>query len=348
MKYLNLLTITFVSFLSTSSLVASSNSSITDIESDFTLIDAPTKISGYSLGDISTHLELLGEGYRINDEKEEALSRLKEKGFDISHPSDKEPKLVSLKQGDDVYLLYLGAQQEDLNSCYKFFGTFLPYANGRVHRGFANRFHDAWDDIYIDISKYALSIGKKITDLNYKISGHSMGGALAVLAALRLNVVSFNSKVTDHIQVITFGSPRVFDFDTAKQYEQLLGHSTLRVVHEGEGMVPSFPCSSNGSMHVGVLFETPKPGVSEITLKSLQHTYPAYRDSLSKSTSDTLNKALDLVQSYDYFGSAWSGLKNILGTPRSYLYDYFSDTLIEHIDQEKIEEVKEIEKIEEL
>lgn len=313
--------------------MATSSSDSIDIESDFILLDAPTKIGGYSLGDISTHLELLGEGYRINSEKEDALSRLQEKGFDVSNPSDKEPKLVSLKQGDDVYLLYLGAQQEDLSSCHKFFGTFLPYANGRVHRGFANRFHEAWDDIYIDISKYALSIGKKVTDLNYKISGHSMGGALAVLAALRLNVVSFNSELTDHIQVVTFGSPRVFDFETAKQYEQLLGNSTLRVVHEGEGIVPSFPCSSNGSKHVGILFETPKPGINEITLKRLQHTYPAYRDSLSKSTSDTLKGALDLVPSYDYFGSAWSGLKNIIGTPRSYLYDYFSEELIEHVEK---------------
>ena len=339
MKYLNLVTLSFTLLFSTSNLMATSSNDLTDIESDFTFIDRPTKIGGYSLGDISSCLELLGEAYRINNEKEDALSRLQEKGFDVSHPSNKEPKLVSLKKGDDIYLLYLGAQQEDLNSCQQFFGTFLPYATGRVHGGFANRFHDAWDDIYIDISKYALSIGKKVTDLNYKISGHSMGGALAVLAGLRLNVVSFNSKPTDHIQVITFGSPRVFDFETAKQYEQLLGHSTLRVVHEDEGMVPSFPCSTNGSMHVGFLFETPKPGINEITLKRLQHTYPAYRDSLSKSAPETLNKALDLVPSYDYFGSAWSGFKNILGTPRSYLYDYLSHKLIEHIDQEKLGEL---------
>ena len=99
-------------------------------------------------------------------------------------------------------------------------------------------------------------------------------------------------------------------------------------------MVPSFPSDINGSKHVGILFETAKPGINESTLQYFQHTYPAYRDSLSKTTPDSLDRALELRPSYNYFGSAWSGFKNVIGTPRAYLYDYLSEELIEYVEKE--------------
>ncbi len=67
------------------------------------------------------------------------------------------------------------------------------------------------------------------------ITGHSLGGALAILAALELKRQGFQI-----MQVYTFGQPRVGNGAFKKLYEWSLGAATFRVVHE-EDIVPRVP-----------------------------------------------------------------------------------------------------------
>jgi triacylglycerol lipase len=78
------------------------------------------------------------------------------------------------------------------------------------------------------------------------ITGHSLGGALAVLCAQKVNVT--------HLErvrgIYTFGMPRPGDAEFATAYDQLLGMRTYRLVH-GNDVVPSLAPSFLGFRHVG-------------------------------------------------------------------------------------------------
>jgi predicted lipase len=67
------------------------------------------------------------------------------------------------------------------------------------------------------------------------VTGHSLGGALAILAALELQRQGFQIA-----QVYTFGQPRVGNSAFKRLYEAALGASTFRVVYQ-EDIVPRVP-----------------------------------------------------------------------------------------------------------
>jgi hypothetical protein len=75
-------------------------------------------------------------------------------------------------------------------------------------------------------------------------TGHSLGGALAIIAAERaLRELRVQAKA-----VYTFGSPRTGGVDFFKSYTPELGNSTFRVVH-GTDLVAAVPPSLMGDFH---------------------------------------------------------------------------------------------------
>lgn len=277
---------------------------------------------------IAERLELLGEAYRVYGGKGDSLDRLKGKGFNVWEHTNKDFGCVLLARQQDIYMFYLGAKESDASACQNFVGTFLPYATGRIHCGFAHKFHDNWDPIYIEMVRYAGVKGASLSQLNIHIVGHSMGGALAVLAGLRLAVVTHKNKPDNHIDVVTFGSPRVFDFETASQYEELLGKGTWRIVHEGEGMIPCLPTGTNGSKHVGLKIVTPKPGFDFNAHQMLVHHFKAYEKSL-RLACDHPESVIEEEVAYNTFGSVLSSVKNCIGFARKKIYEALAEELIE-------------------
>ncbi len=77
---------------------------------------------------------------------------------------------------------------------------------GEIHRGFNDAYMLVNDDV-IALAKEAKDAGKKLY-----ITGHSLGGALATVAALYFN---FNGLSPD--KVITFGCHRVVSKETAEK-----------------------------------------------------------------------------------------------------------------------------------
>ena len=67
------------------------------------------------------------------------------------------------------------------------------------------------------------------------ITGHSLGGALAILCALEMQRRNFNVA-----QVYTFGQPRVGNAAFKRLYDAVLGDRTFRVVYQ-EDIVPRVP-----------------------------------------------------------------------------------------------------------
>ena len=104
--------------------------------------------------------------------------------------------------------------------------TGLP---GRVHRGFVNAIEEGWPRI-AELLRRADKAGKTIW-----ITGHSLGGGLSHIAAMRAA-----SEGIPIAGIYTFASPRVGDDDFVKAYDRQFRGRSYRVVNV-EDLVPHVP-----------------------------------------------------------------------------------------------------------
>lgn len=84
---------------------------------------------------------------------------------------------------------------------------------GQVHKGFRDAFYALWPGIRDQIKAWQAA-GRIGPATKVYITGHSKGGALAMLAALKLRV----EKLLPVTEVETFGAPRVGGADFAARY----------------------------------------------------------------------------------------------------------------------------------
>jgi len=93
---------------------------------------------------------------------------------------------------------------------------FIPQPDpelGLVHRGFKASFDNLWPGIIRQIKAWQAA-GKLGPQVKVYITGHSKGGALAMLAALKLRA----ENILPVTEVLTFAAPRVGGEDFAKKY----------------------------------------------------------------------------------------------------------------------------------
>ena len=122
--------------------------------------------------------------------------------------------------------------QNDFKTNSRFLPTALD-AGGKVHRGFLSAFAEVSDDLDEIVST-------KTPDQSLWLTGHSLGGALAVIAAAHIELF--------HVQgICTFGCPRVGNeaFANALPNEQHARY-TFR-----DDWVPSLPPEITGYRHGG-------------------------------------------------------------------------------------------------
>lgn len=100
---------------------------------------------------------------------------------------------------------------------------------GRVHQGFASTLDSGWSEIVGAVEEFGGS------DRPVLVTGHSLGGSLATLAAARLSHGGY-----DVAPVYTFGNPRVGDVDFADQAWQVLQGRAYRFVNRRD-VVPRLP-----------------------------------------------------------------------------------------------------------
>lgn len=112
---------------------------------------------------------------------------------------------------------------------------------GEVHAGFGHALRDAWGDI-----------SKALTDLvpppeldptapapTFWITGHSLGGALAVLASATFSMWS-GAPLRGVNGIYTFGQPRIGLYEFCGNYDHLLNRKTFRFVNNKD-LVPRVP-----------------------------------------------------------------------------------------------------------
>jgi hypothetical protein len=138
-----------------------------------------------------------------------------------------------------------------------------------IHSGFKKEFElsKANRDKVIQ----SLNIG----DLPITVTGHSMGAALAQIAAL-----DFATNEKKSVKVITFGGPRVFGNAGAKLYNKIIGERTLRVKNSGD-IVTRIPPKGMYA-HAGLHKIT-------VDTKEGMHLPDHYQDAVTRVTQEQLN-----------------------------------------------------------
>lgn len=130
--------------------------------------------------------------------------------------------------------------------------TEYPYASGWLHQGFLKAFQ-ALAAGGLNSKIQSLFSARPWTDI--LVTGHSLGGALAQVAALELksNPI-YSSNAIGAVNVITFGSPRWANRDLATYFDATMD-SNWRIVNEND-MAPTVPFSWMGYYYGGEYYHT--------------------------------------------------------------------------------------------
>jgi triacylglycerol lipase len=158
---------------------------------------------------------------------------------DIKFISHGTTQCYVLWDADDLIYVFRGTEPtkfEDIAADLKFFKTETDSGNGKVHSGFKGALDLVWDDL-VDQHDY---IDKNHEIKNIYFTGHSLGAALATLAAARFN--------NEDSVVYTFGSPRVGNRKFRKSYKP----TTYRFRNHND-IVTRHPLEIVGFTHVGDL-----------------------------------------------------------------------------------------------
>lgn len=136
----------------------------------------------------------------------------------------------------------------------------------RVHGGFYSNLHSVWHRILVQMEE----ILPKIDYLYF--TGHSLGGALAVLAAAELYLdqdgkqpASYTALREKFCGLYTFGQPMVGNERFADECEKQFGHLTYRHVYHKDLIAVLPPKTSGEFCHFGQEFHVSKENTWERT-----------------------------------------------------------------------------------
>lgn len=175
--------------------------------------------------------------------------------------------------------------------------------NYKIHEGFHDEYLDSKDSLDFVLANQVKSDG---TLPPITFTGHSMGGALAKIAALDRTTneqeynfngerIDLSSKPKD-VNVISFGDPRVFGRDAAEKFEETLGKNA-HTVHLVNDIIPVFPKS--GYKHVGKKLRIKGKGV-------IAHRSKQYVDGVEKAIANGDETAFEAKSILDYVQAVFS------------------------------------------
>jgi predicted lipase len=160
-------------------------------------------------------------------------------------------------KGNDIVIAYRGTVTgNDWLSNFDALQTKYPdfAENKGIHKGFCEIFQGSRKAIRDALFNHLADNGLSLENLSIQFTGHSLGGALAKIAALEMSSDPVLGKCIKG--VATFGDPRAFDFDAAKLYQDKLGEKTVRI-SQAYDSVPRVATGFMGYSHVGAQIKIP-------------------------------------------------------------------------------------------
>lgn len=144
--------------------------------------------------------------------------------------------------GEAVVLVFRGTV--DLKDIFSDINIVLtPGVRGEVHSGFKI----ALDSVWPQIIGILAPLWNDPNHRSYWLTGHSLGAALATLAAANLAFQEHDRPING---VYTYGSPRVGNKEFSNAYNTVLKSRTFRVVNNND-MVTRVPLRIHNYRHVG-------------------------------------------------------------------------------------------------
>ena len=161
----------------------------------------------------------------------------------------------------------------------------VDHGLGKVHRGFQAALDDVWHAMRSKIRKMQPADGAR---LPIWITGHSLGGAMATLAAAQLVVED-----APFYGCYTFGSPRVADREFARNFSIEAGRRTFRFQNNND-IVTRVPARIMGYSHVGqfVYIDVEKQLSRDVGF------WYQFQDRIRGVLSDIGDKGLDMIEDH--------------------------------------------------
>jgi hypothetical protein len=172
-------------------------------------------------------------------------------------------------------------------------------SNCKVHNGFYTGFNTVKATVVSQIQ----ALKALHRDAKIYITGHSLGGALAVISAPDIKD-SFGT-ITE---VLTFGQPRVGNSEFASWFGSVTSH--IRVVHYGD-IVPHMPPQINGYLHSGTEIWYDK---AMQTYKTCQGDSSGCSNSLPATSLNTGDHSMDIYITLKVGSSFWQTINNFVST----------------------------------
>ena len=196
----------------------------------------------------------------------------------------------TLKSSANNIIVIRGTQEleewiANLNAKQIYYQTNNPEA-GKVHQGFYNLYFNGSDKIGTQIEQLDPTIPCYIT-------GHSLGGAMAVLAAIDLALNYSNLK--EQIRMYNYAPPRVGDPTFAKFYSELVPNS-YRVVNQADStwLLPPTQLNNATYLHVGQTWSF----INQTGDLSPNHQLGAYKAAIDREVEKYQPFTLDPVSGF--------------------------------------------------
>ena len=182
---------------------------------------------------------LSGPGWHLNPEE------------DFRFISKDHTQLFMMKLDSSVFVVFRGTETEnfwdwridaDVRQCVD---SVIGERGGLVHKGFSDGLESVWEPVRKTLDEWSRSG----VSSNVLVSGHSLGAALAELAAVRIACTYGCERIAS---VYTFGKPRVGNAVYVDFMTTLLGSRFFAIVNRND-IVPRIPPEKWGYKPSGTL-----------------------------------------------------------------------------------------------
>lgn len=257
------------------------------------LEEGPT-IATFSYNQVLSYAEIARASYTNNKNQKAMVQSMESKGYKAypfyKNTPYKKDGIKPMDQGrhagyvfikdNEVIISYRGTESKALSTAFfdlatDFNGTMQKntHGAGRVHKGFERELGRSHEYVLNILRDYCKENDINYNDLNFVVTGHSLGAGMATLFVDHLiHNLHVNPK---HVSLITFASPRVGNQAFVDQLNQSMEGRILRV-NVANDIVTGICPVSGGYAHIGHTLDltTPNGLMSAVTFNEhLMNTY---------------------------------------------------------------------------